>query len=132
MKRSRQATLRGAEEFGAVFAQPSVSRDAFFRVLSRSNELPYSRLGMAVSRRACRLAVGRNRLKRIIRESFRRHQAGFVGSEARDFVVLPTQGAATISNPELFESLRIHWRKQESIARKTAEQRNAPREPRGK
>ena len=132
MKLPRQARLSGAEQFGAVFAKPEVSRDASFKVLSRPNGLPYSRLGMAVSRQVSRSAVGRNRLKRLIRESFRHHQAEFTDSVARDFVVLPSRGAATISNARLYESLTTHWRKQLRFAQNAAEHQGGHREPRGK
>jgi len=87
-----------------------MSRDGLFRVLSRPNGLSYSRLGLAVSRRVCREAAGRNRLKRVVRESFREHQCQLSGAAAQDIVVLPTPLAATISNPALFASLHKHWR----------------------
>jgi ribonuclease P protein component len=113
MKLSRQARLNGAEAFGAVFSRPKVSRDAYFKVLSRANDQEINRLGMAVSRRVCAKAVGRNRLKRLIRESFREQQAWAAGQGAgvRDFVVLPSAAAAAISNAELFRSLMQHWRR---------------------
>lgn len=109
MKFPRQARLSGAEEFGAVFSRPKVSRDAHFRVLSRSNDLSCSRLGMAVSRRVCQRASGRNRLKRIVRESFRAQVRP--GGSSRDYVVLPTAQAAAAGNDVLFASLREHWRR---------------------
>jgi ribonuclease P protein component len=106
-----QARLRTQAEFRFVFARPSVSSDRCFRVLSRANDLDYSRLGMAVSRKVCRRAVGRNQLKRIIRESFRTHQEELAPEGGYDIVVLPSAGAASICNKALFESLRGHWRK---------------------
>jgi ribonuclease P protein component len=111
MKFPRQARLSGAEAFSAVFAKPKVSRDAYFRVLSRVNDQVNSRLGMAVSRKVCARATGRNRLKRIIRESFREQLSVDGTATARDFVVLPTPAAVAISNIELFRSLRQHWRR---------------------
>ena len=71
---------------------------------------------MAVSKKACRLAVGRNRIKRTIRESFREHRSGLLGrfedgQGAIDLVVLPTMKATTISNKILTESLGQHWRR---------------------
>jgi len=84
-------------------------------VLARNNEGDYSRLGMAVSRQVDRRAVGRNRIKRVIRESFRQSfgtKAGAVieeNSPGIDFVVLPRREAATICNQQLFQSLQTHW-----------------------
>jgi len=106
MKFSREARLSGAAEFRFVFTRPDVSRDGYFKVLSRPSGRPGSRLGMAVSTRICRRATGRNRLKRIIRECFREHLGQRSNEPARDVVVLPTMKAATAANPELRASLR--------------------------
>ncbi len=88
---------------------------------------------MAVSRQVDRHAVGRNRIKRVIRESFRQSFEAVVleltvsealdqsknGSKAGaivegnypgiDIVVLPRREAATICNQQLFQSLQAHW-----------------------
>jgi ribonuclease P protein component len=110
----RQARLTRPAEFKRVFASPTVSSDRCFRVLARRNTFEISRLGMAVSKKACRLAVGRNRIKRTIRESFREHRAALLtrpadGSGAMDIVVLPSMKASTISNKDLRKSLHQHW-----------------------
>jgi ribonuclease P protein component len=47
----------------------------FFSVTAQPNELERARLGMAVAVRAMGGAVERNRIRRLIRESFRLHQA---------------------------------------------------------
>ena len=47
----------------------------FFSVTAQPNELERARLGMAVAVRAMGGAVERNRILRLIRESFRLHQA---------------------------------------------------------
>ncbi len=44
-------------------------------LLATPNQLDHPRLGLIVSRKACARAVGRNRIKRTTRESFRLHQA---------------------------------------------------------
>lgn len=98
-------------EFKQVFKQASRSVDQGFRILARPNELHHHRLGMAVSKKACPKAVGRNRIKRIVRESFRTQIAGQTTDAALDFVVLPTARAADLSNKDLGASLQIHWQK---------------------
>ena len=128
-----QARLLKPIEFKKVFRNSVVSSDRCFKVLARRNESGCSRLGMAVSRQVDRHAVGRNRIKRVIRESFRQSFAAAgrksTVAEARnksengsknkvsvtgnfpgiDFVVLPRREAATICNRELFQSLHAHW-----------------------
>jgi len=111
MKFPREARLSGAVEFRFVFTRPDVSKDGYFKVLSRPSGRGASRLGMAVSTRVCRKATGRNRLKRLIRECFREHQALLLDEKARDVVVLPSMNAAQVGNPELRASLRRHFEK---------------------
>jgi ribonuclease P protein component len=64
---------------------------------------------MAVSIKNCKSAPGRNRIKRVVRESFRAHQHGLAGKGGLDLVVLPSRQAATICNSELTASLERHW-----------------------
>jgi len=103
----REARLLTPGDFKRVFQNATVSTDRCFRVLATAGRGSRSRLGMAVSRRVDKRAAVRNRLKRIIRESFRQRFAG-VG-RAIDIVVLPSSDSATISNEQLFRSLDRHW-----------------------
>jgi ribonuclease P protein component len=84
-----------------------VSTDPCFKVLARLNTEQHSRLGMAVSRQVDRRAVGRNRIKRVIRESFRQWEGS--RTQHLDVVVLPRRESATISNRRLNRSLKRHW-----------------------
>ncbi len=105
-----------------------ISSDRYFKVLARRNESDCSRLGMAVSRQVDRHAAGRNRIKRVIRESFRQSFEEVLSPAADhskngnkggaiiegiypgiDIVVLPRRDAATICNHQLFQSLQAHW-----------------------
>ncbi|HHO59635.1 MAG TPA: ribonuclease P protein component, partial [Thiotrichales bacterium] len=81
---SRHRRVLKAEEFKAVFDQAVRSSDAYFTVLARANQRSQARLGLAISKKKARLAVSRNRLKRICRESFR--QSGDL--YPADFIVL--------------------------------------------
>ncbi len=42
-------------------------------MMARPNGLPCARLGLVVGRKVCSSAVGRNYMKRVCRELFRRH-----------------------------------------------------------
>jgi len=110
-------------EFQRVFKKPTVSSDDLFKVLVRLNDKGGSRLGMAVSRKVDRRAVNRNRIKRLVRESFRLSFKAAVlnaieaASNARnvpvgcglDIVVLPRRLATKTSNQRLIRSLERHW-----------------------
>jgi len=109
MRFARHLRLLQPNEFKRVFEKASRSGDESFRILARPNELHHHRLGMAVSKKACSKAVGRNRIKRLVRESFRTQMAGQTTDAALDFVVLPTAQAAGKSNKDLVASLQIHW-----------------------
>jgi ribonuclease P protein component len=104
--------LRKAIEFKRVFKKPIVSSDPYFKVLARLNKVNNSRLGMAVSRQVDKHAVGRNRIKRVIRESFRQRYS--TEKACLDIVVLPRRETATICNKRLFRSLQGHWSQLES------------------
>jgi len=64
-----------------------------------------ARLGMAFTKKRVKLAVARNRLKRIARESFRLTQ----GIYPADYVILAGAQCASATNQQLFHSLEKHW-----------------------
>ena len=61
---------------------------------------------MAISKKHCKAATARNRIKRIIRESFREHQAALRGL---DLVVINQPAARNSNNRQIFDSLHGHW-----------------------
>jgi len=105
----KENRLLDAAAFGRVFKEATRSRDQLFTVLCRHNEEEGApRLGLAISKKLCRQAIKRNRIKRIIRESFRQHQATLAGL---DIVVINRPAAAAATNPQMFASLEAHWRR---------------------
>lgn len=122
-----QATLPHAarlvkpSEFKRVFERNAGSSDACFRIIACPSTADESRIGLAVSKKVEKHAVGRNRIKRVVRESFRhwRAQAARRDEKAMDIVVLARPAAATICNKQLFRSLEQHWnRLPPALARK--------------
>ncbi len=107
-KFERSLRLLSAAEFKQVFSKARKSIDENFTVLFAENHLTHPRLGMAIAKKQVKLAVVRNRVKRVIRESFRRHQ---VVLPALDIVVLARRGIADKEKSELHRSLRMHWRR---------------------
>lgn len=63
---------------------------------------------MAVSRKVSPLAVQRNRIKRMIRESFRLHRRQF---PIADCVIVANPGAAAVTPSALREDLMRLWSK---------------------
>lgn len=128
-KFTRQSRLLRPADFRRVFKQPYRSGDNCFRILARPNETLSHRLGMAVAKKAIPHAVGRNRIKRLVRESFRHQLVGQVAGqsvETLDFVVLPTAQAASQTNKVLVESLSVHWQK---LNKKAANRKTNPGKP---
>ena len=90
-----------AAAFGRVFKEAKRSGDKWFTVLSRGNGQENARLGLAISKKQCKKAVARNRLKRVVRESFRQHKAGLKGL---DIVVMNKAAARDASNEDQLET----------------------------
>ncbi len=77
-------------------------------MIERANGLGHPRLGLVVSKKNDRRAVGRNRIKRLVRESFRHVSADL---PAGDVLVLPRRHTKDASNEEIFASLDRQWRR---------------------
>jgi ribonuclease P protein component len=105
---TRNHRLLDAAAFGRVFDRATRSRDELFTVLCRRNKQSIARLGLAISKKHCRKATGRNRIKRIIRESFRQQQALLAGL---DVVVMNRPVATVATGREISDSLDKHWQR---------------------
>jgi len=103
----RANRLTRAADYDVVFKQAKRSGDRFFTVLYCRNELGYPRLGLAIAKKRIRYAVARNRLKRIIRDSFRHAKNQLLGV---DIVIMARDQTEQALNKELFASLEKHWR----------------------
>ena len=108
LRLQKENRLSNAAAFQRVFEKATRSRDKWFTVLCRENQAGLARLGLAISKKNCRYATGRNKIKRAVRESFRQHQASVSGL---DIVVINQPAARTAGNQELFDSLAGHWQR---------------------
>ncbi len=104
----KRLRLLDKAEYDAVFAEALKAGDQHFLLLARTNDKGHPRLGLAISKRQVRLAVQRNRLKRLVRESFRVRQHVLPGA---DVVVLARNGAVGTSSEELSAALDRLWKK---------------------
>jgi ribonuclease P protein component len=103
----RPNRLTHAADYDRVFKNAQRSGDPFFTVLYCRNDLGYSRLGLAIAKKRVRRAVARNRLKRIIRDSFRHAKSQLLGV---DIVIMARDETEQALNRDLFASLEQHWR----------------------
>jgi ribonuclease P protein component len=84
-------------------------------LLAAPNSRQVPRLGLVISRKAAGSAVERNRIKRLVRESFRQQQTGLAGL---DIVFIGRTGIAEHTNGELAGLLEKIWKRLiESCAR---------------
>lgn len=105
---SRELRLLTPSHFTHVFndAIPAVSPQ--FTLLARTNNAENPRLGITIAKKRVRKAHDRNRLKRLIRESFR-HRATQL--PPIDIIVIGKSGADKLSNDEIYMVLDKLWRK---------------------
>jgi ribonuclease P protein component len=99
--------VRHKSDFDAARLRGRRFGNGFFAVTVISNDKSGPRLGLAVALRITRTAVERNRVRRIIRESFRRHQQSLPGV---DLVVSARARSLGAPGPELHASLEALWR----------------------
>ena len=75
MRFSRHQRLTDKAQFDQVLRHRRYRQQSQgCRLYAAPNQLDHPRLGLIIGKRQVRLAVTRNRLKRVIRDSFRRHQ----------------------------------------------------------
>jgi ribonuclease P protein component len=99
--------LRQKSEFDRVYRDARRSADALFAIFARNTGAPVPRLGLAIAARIVGNAVRRNRIKRLVRESFRQQQHEL---PAVDLVVNARAGARDADNAAITRSLERHWR----------------------
>ncbi len=102
------ARLRRAADFTALRKPTGRLGSACFRIRYRDNEVGFARLGQAVSRRVSKRAVDRNRIKRIVRESFRLVRADL---PAVDVLIVADGAARDATRADLRADLDRLWRR---------------------
>lgn len=105
----REKRLLTPRQFSAVFDSPSGKVPGKnVLLLARNNELDHPRLGLVIGKKSVKLSVERNRIKRVIRETFRLSQDDLVGW---DIVVVARKGLGDLDNPELIQQFGKLWKR---------------------
>lgn len=104
----RTCRLTHPREFQRVFERGLHRRFSVQGLLARvrENEVAQARLGFALSKRSLKRAVDRNRIKRLVRESFRLHRHSL---PAVDIVVLAQADIAQLDNAVILQQLTLLW-----------------------
>jgi ribonuclease P protein component len=100
--------MRRPAEFKRVYAGGKRLGSEFFTVNVQANGARSARLGMSIAARILRRAVDRNRVRRLIRESFRVHQ---ISLPALDVVIGARAGVLVADNAQLRCALEKLWQK---------------------
>ena len=106
---TRELRLLTPAHFSYVFEDAVPAPSKHITILARKNSnYTHPRLGITIAKNRVRKAHDRNRLKRVIRESFRHHQH-FLPNV--DIIVIGKSNLDTLSNQEFNELLNTLWKK---------------------
>lgn len=100
------ARLRSAADFRSLQGAPGRIESRLFRVRYATGSATSARLGLAVSRKVSKRAVVRNRIKRVVRDSFRHHRDKL---PVIDLLVIAKAAAADAERAQLRRELESLW-----------------------
>lgn len=104
---SRDLRLLTPTHFEYVFSDATPAVSPTLTLLARKNALSHPRIGITVAKKRVRTAVERNRIKRLVRESFR------LQTELPniDIVVVAKSGIDKQTNEQITKQLAKLWKK---------------------
>jgi len=101
--------LLNAKDYSRVFESPDArASHQHLLLLGKHNDGPKHRLGLVIAKKNVRLAVHRNRIKRIAREIFRTLPCS---EPPMDVVLLARRGIGLLDNAALSTILQQQWQK---------------------
>lgn len=101
--------LLNAKDYSDVFSSVDIKLSTqYFLCLARKQSKQTPRLGIIVAKKNVRLAVNRNRIKRLLRESFRTHKREI---PEFDIVMLAKHSSNTADPEKISKELQYVWRK---------------------
>jgi len=101
--------LLNSSDFQPIFNDaPFRASHKYFLILARPGATDNSRIGLVIAKKNIRLAVDRNRIKRLARECFR-HLA--FDNVSIDAVFLTRRGLGELDNHEFSQQLQQQWQR---------------------
>ncbi|MEH6548584.1 MAG: ribonuclease P protein component [Pseudomonadales bacterium] len=106
---SRDRRLLTAKDYQFVFSSAELkAAHPQLLMLARPNSGCHARVGLVISKKHVKLATARNRIKRLLRESFRQRANQL---PALDIIVLSRPGIAKLDNHTLTALIEKQWNK---------------------
>lgn len=98
-----------ASDYSQIFQDVQIRASSQrFLILAKDQKRDTARLGVIVAKKNVKLAVQRNRIKRLLRETFRNERAEL---PKIDIIVLAKKGVHLAENSEILSELDYLWRK---------------------
>ncbi|MCY4044713.1 MAG: ribonuclease P protein component [Cellvibrionales bacterium] len=105
----KDARLLASQDYKQVFDRVDIKvGNQYFLCLTRKNSFNHPRLGLVIAKKQVKLAVGRNKIKRIVRDSFRCHQGELPNL---DIIFLSRNQIDTLDNQSLHQELEKLWKR---------------------
>lgn len=105
----KKQKLLNKKEFSWVFDKATYkASNRHCLILARESQIEQSRVGLVIAKKHIKHAVQRNRVKRLIRESFRYNQHQLLKIDA---IVLSRNGMADLDNAAIYKMLEQLWQK---------------------
>lgn len=104
----RELRLVTPSQFSRVFDHPVKAVSDHITILAKYNDIENPRIGLTIAKKKEKTAVGRNRIKRIIRDSFRLNQHNLPNI---DIVVIARNQIGEADNKHLHKQLNKLWKK---------------------
>lgn len=106
---SKKFKIIKPEQYKNIFSKPKRSVDNKFVIIAKKNKVNHPRLGLAISKKSIKLSVQRNRIKRLIKEYFRKEVIST--DQSIDFIVMAKKNIQTNKNDKLYLSLDTNFKK---------------------
>jgi len=113
----RNQRLANKAEYQSIFDESQKTTGKHLLALYKVNKKEFARLGVIVGKRVADSAVARNQIKRVVRESFRAHQADLMGL---DIIVIARHQCDELDKVRLREGIDRLWQKLATQYRKVS------------